>query len=127
MKAKDGNVYFASNKNRTTLYIGVTSNLHNRIYEHKDGLGSAFTKKYNFTDLMYFEFYDDIETATDREEQMKKWERAYKENVINKKNLIGLICLIKLKDINSEIIGCAYAKNPILDPIIHPSQACCSC
>ena len=86
MIAKGGYVYIVSNKNRTTLYIGVTSNLYNRIYEHKNGLGSVFTRRYNCTDLLYYEFYEDIESAIRKEKQMKKWKRKYKENVINAMN-----------------------------------------
>lgn len=58
--ANGGSVYIVSNKNLTTLYIGVNSNLQVRIYEHRTGEGSAFTKQYNFTDLLHFEFYEDI-------------------------------------------------------------------
>jgi len=83
MSAKGGYVYIVSNKNRTVLYIGVTSNLYNRIYEHKNGFGSTFTRKYNCTDLIYFEFHDLIESAIEKEKQMKVWKREYKENVIN--------------------------------------------
>ena len=80
---KGGYVYIVSNKNRTVLYTGVTSNLNARMYEHKTGIGSAFTKKYNCTDLLYYEFFEDIESAIDKEKQMKKWIRKYKENLIN--------------------------------------------
>jgi len=86
VSAKGGYVYIISNKNRTVLYIGVTSNLHNRICEHKNGFGSVFTKKYNCVDLIYFEFHDHIESAIEREKQMKVWKREYKENVINEFN-----------------------------------------
>ena len=86
MTAKGGYVYIVSNKNRTTLYTGVTSNLYNRIYEHKNGEGSVFTKKYNCTDLLYYEFFEDIESAIEKEKKMKKWKRVYKENVINDLN-----------------------------------------
>jgi len=61
-----------SNKNRTTFYIGVTSNLKNRITDHKNGEGSVFTKRYNLEDLVYFEDFPDIIQAMDREKQLKK-------------------------------------------------------
>ena len=61
-----------SNKNRTTFYIGVTSNLKNRIADHKNGKGSAFTKRYNLEDLVYFEDFPDIMQAIDREKQLKR-------------------------------------------------------
>ena len=83
---RGGYVYIISNKNRTVLYTGVTSKLRNRIYEHRQGEGSIFTKKYNCTDLLYFEFFNDIESAIKMEKQMKKWKREYKENVINRQN-----------------------------------------
>jgi len=83
---KGGYVYIISNTNRTTLYIGVTSNLHSRIYEHKCGEGSSFTKKYNCTDLLYYEYFPDIESAIRKEKQMKKWKRTYKEKVITDLN-----------------------------------------
>ena len=52
---KEGFVYIMSNKNRTTIYIGVTSELEHRVKAHKSGVGSVFTSKYNLTDLIYFE------------------------------------------------------------------------
>jgi len=67
MPAKGGYVYIISNKNRTVLYTGVTSNLYARIYDHKLGQGAVFAAKYNCTDLLYYEFYDHIETAIARE------------------------------------------------------------
>ncbi|MEP2024204.1 MAG: GIY-YIG nuclease family protein [Reichenbachiella sp.] len=82
-----GYIYIVSNKNRTVLYTGVTSNLHNRIYEHKNGLGAAFTKKYNCTDLLYYEFFADIESAIQREKRIKKYKREWKENLIKEMNL----------------------------------------
>jgi putative endonuclease len=86
MIAKGGYIYIVTNKRRTVLYIGVTSNLHARITEHKLGNGSKFTTKYNCTDLVYFEFFEDIESAIAREKVMKKWKREYKDNVINQTN-----------------------------------------
>lgn len=83
---KGGYVYIVSNKNRTVLYTGVTANLYARIYDHKQGDGSNFTKKYKCTDLLYYEFHEHIETAIKREKQIKKWKREYKENVINTLN-----------------------------------------
>ena len=85
-KAKGGYVYILSNKNRTTLYIGVTADLYNRIYEHKNGLGTVFTKKFSCTDLIYFEFFSTIEAAILREKQMKKWKREWKDILINDLN-----------------------------------------
>ncbi|MEX0811947.1 MAG: GIY-YIG nuclease family protein [Chitinophagales bacterium] len=86
MKPKGGYVYIVSNPYRTVLYIGVTSNLYKRAYEHKNAMGSDFTEKYNCTDLVYFEFYDRIESAIIKEKQLKYWKREWKINLIKKQN-----------------------------------------
>jgi len=78
-------VYIMSNKNRTVLYVGVTSNLESRVLDHKTG-ESKFTAKYNCTDLLYFEEYADIRNAIAREKQLKKWKRTWKEDLIKKEN-----------------------------------------
>lgn len=83
---KGGYVYIVSNVKRTVLYIGVTSNLASRSHEHKYLEGSSFTKKYNCTDLIYFEVFETIEEAIRREKQMKKWNREWKINLIKSKN-----------------------------------------
>jgi putative endonuclease len=83
---KKSYVYIVSNKNRTTLYIGVTSNLTNRVSSHSEGNGSEFTKRYNLTDLLYFEEFDDIRDAIAREKQLKNWRREWKFNLIKKIN-----------------------------------------
>lgn len=83
---KKSYVYIVSNKNRTTLYIGVTSDLKNRISDHFEGKGSEFTKRYNLTDLLYFEEFDDIRDAIAREKQLKNWRREWKFNLIKKIN-----------------------------------------
>jgi len=75
----------ASNKNGT-LYIGVTSNLINRIYEHKNNLIKGFTKEYNIHNLVYLEITDDINTAIAREKQLKRWDRDWKVDLIEKNN-----------------------------------------
>ncbi|MEM8894444.1 MAG: GIY-YIG nuclease family protein [Bacteroidota bacterium] len=82
MKAKGGYVYIMSNKTRSTLYIGVTSNLHARVYQHKNEYGSYFTDNYRCKDLVYYQFYLNIETAIAREKKMKKWNRAWKDKLI---------------------------------------------
>jgi putative endonuclease len=64
MKAKGGAVYILTNKNKTTLYVGVTSNLLQRVYDHKNGVyAKSFTKKYNLHMLVYFNFFETIEEA----------------------------------------------------------------
>ncbi len=68
------------------MYIGVTSNLSKRIVEHALGEGSKFTKKYNLTDLVYFERFTDINQAIAREKQLKNWHHDWKINLIKEKN-----------------------------------------
>ncbi len=79
-------VYILSNKNRTTLYIGVTSDLKLRIQQHQQKVGSEFTTKYNVTDLVYYEEYSDINQAIQREKQLKNWRREWKLNLIKELN-----------------------------------------
>ena len=83
---KSSYIYILTNKYRTTLYIGVTSNLVIRITEHQNGIGSEFTKKYNIKDLIYFEKYNDINQAIAREKQLKNWKRDWKLNLIKEQN-----------------------------------------
>jgi len=79
-------VYIVTNKYRTTFYVGLTSDLNKRITEHANGVGSAFTKKYNLTDLIYFEEFSDINQAIAREKQIKNWHKDWKLNLIKEKN-----------------------------------------
>ena len=83
---KQGFVYMMSNKNRTTLYIGVTNNLERRVLEHKAGIGSAFTKRYNVHDLMYWEKIYGMGKAIAREKQLKRWHKDWKWNLIKEDN-----------------------------------------
>jgi len=74
-------------KNKSgTLYIGVTSNLKKRIYEHKANLIPGFTHKYNIDSLVYFETYSDVNDAIAREKQIKKWRRQKKIDLIKSQN-----------------------------------------
>ena len=83
---KKGYVYIMSNKKRTVLYIGVTSDLKTRVGEHKEGIGSEFTNKYKLKDLIYFEEFQDIDQAITREKQLKNWHRDWKWNLIKEHN-----------------------------------------
>lgn len=74
-----------SNKNRSTLYIGVTSELEIRVLQHKAGL-SNFTKKYNLFDLVYFERILGMQNAIDREKQLKNWHKDWKWNLVKEQN-----------------------------------------
>ena len=79
-------VYILSNWNDSVLYIGVTSNLPRRLYEHRYGLVDGFTKKYNVHKLVYFEQTNDVYSAISREKQLKKWNRTKKNELIKKAN-----------------------------------------
>jgi len=68
------------------LYIGVTSNLQKRIYEHKNSLIDGFSKKYNTTNLVYYEIFRNIRLAITREKQLKRWRRDKKVFLIEKMN-----------------------------------------
>ena len=83
---KKGFVYILFNKKNGTLYTGVTSNLAKRIYEHKQKFVEGFTKKYNIDKLGYFEIYENIEDAIEREKQIKAGSRQKKINLIEKQN-----------------------------------------
>ena len=75
-------VYMITNKYNTTLYIGVTNNLVRRIYEHKNKLVEGFSAKYNLNKLIYYEVTTDVESAINREKQLKNYSRAKKEKLI---------------------------------------------
>lgn len=69
-----------------TIYIGVTNNLQRRIYEHKQHLIKGFTDLYNCTQLVYYEEYNNVNEAIEREKQLKGWKRSKKEILIRKMN-----------------------------------------
>jgi putative endonuclease len=79
-------VYILANKNNNVLYIGVTSDLLARIYQHKDKMVSGFTKKYNVDKLVYYEIYEDVYEAISREKQLKNLVRRKKIYLINNFN-----------------------------------------
>lgn len=82
-------VYIITNKPRGTLYIGVTSNLVRRIYEHKNKLAeTSFSKKYDLDKLVYFEATLEITSALELEKRLKRYNREWKINLINKFNPI---------------------------------------
>lgn len=83
---KQAYIYILTNKSNEVLYIGVTSNLLKRIYEHKNKLVEGFSYKYNLNKLVYYEIYDDIVTAIEREKQLKRWHREWKMNLIKEQN-----------------------------------------
>jgi putative endonuclease len=75
-------VYIMTNSHHTVLYTGVTNHLARRVYEHKTGLGSKFVKKYNATELVYYEITDNIFAAIAREKQIKGGSRQKKIDLI---------------------------------------------
>lgn len=79
-------VYIITDKPYGTLYIGVTSDLPRRVYEHKNGLYEGFSKKYDLKLLVYYEEYQTAEEAIRREKCMKKWNREWKINKIHEMN-----------------------------------------
>lgn len=86
MPSKTYCVYIMSNKHNTTLYTGVTDNLQRRVNEHKTGVGSKFTSRYNITKLVYYETTNDIEAAIMREKQIKGGSRKKKIDLVNSIN-----------------------------------------
>ncbi len=83
---KTNYVYMMTNKYHNVLFIGVTSDLVKRVYEHKMKVHEGFTKKYNCQKLVWFQQTNDIATAITFEKRMKKWKREFKENVTREMN-----------------------------------------
>jgi len=79
-------IYILASKKNGTLYIGVTGDLVKRIYAHKHGMIEGFTKQYHTKQLVYFEATDDIQNALHREKRLKKWNRKWKVDLIEKNN-----------------------------------------
>ena len=79
-------VYILTNKRNGTLYIGVTSDLPQRIWQHKNGFVDSFSKKNNLDKLVYYEVHDDMSFAITREKQLKKWNRKWKLRIIEDLN-----------------------------------------
>ena len=79
-------VYIMTNRIKSVLYTGVTNNLKRRVFEHKEGLGGKFSKRYSINRLVYYEITDSIESAMAREKQIKKGPRRKKEELINSMN-----------------------------------------
>lgn len=84
---KPGFVYIITNKLRTTLYVGVTSDLLARLWQHKEHFyRGSFSDRYNLTACVYYEAFDSIEEAISREKTIKKWRREKKDELINSVN-----------------------------------------
>ncbi len=83
---KDGYVYLMANGLRGKTYLGVTSNLPKRAYQHQNGLVEGYSKDNSCHNLVWFEYFTDLQDARAHEHRMKKWKRAWKWNVIEKMN-----------------------------------------
>lgn len=83
-------VYLMASKRNGTLYIGITSNLADRMYKHKKGMYGGFTKKYKVEKLVYYETYSDVYEAISREKQLKDWKRDWKIKLIEKNNPVWI-------------------------------------
>jgi putative endonuclease len=81
-----GWVYFMTNRRNGILYVGVTSNLARRAFEHREGLVEGFTKRYGLKKLVYAEPFGDIRQAIQREKTIKHWPRAWKVRLIHGTN-----------------------------------------
>ena len=79
-------VYILASKPNGTLYIGMTSDLVRRVYQHKKNLADGFTKKYSVHQLVYNEITNDVESALTREKQLMNWKRQWKIELIQKNN-----------------------------------------
>jgi putative endonuclease len=79
-------VYILASKRNGTLYVGVTTNLGRRMFEHKNGLLEGFTSKYGVTRLVYVEKHERVLEAVRREAQIKKWRRLWKLRLIESRN-----------------------------------------
>ena len=84
---KGGCIYFMTNRDNKVLYIGVTSDLKIRLYQHKNKeYPKSFTAKYNCNKLVYFESFQSIEEAIAQEKRIKDWKRVWKNELISKTN-----------------------------------------
>ncbi|MGR6840771.1 GIY-YIG nuclease family protein [Aliivibrio wodanis] len=79
---KESYVYILMSKNKQVLYVGVTTQLKQRVWQHKNGVTPGFTSKYHVHDLVYYEVFDLLENAILREKKLKKWKRDWKDKLI---------------------------------------------
>ncbi len=86
LMSMSGYIYILTNKHNTVFYIGVTSNLIKREWQHEHKITHSFTSKYNVDKLFYFEVFENITQAIAREKQLKKWHRQWKINLIKSVN-----------------------------------------
>ena len=79
-------VYILANKRNGTLYVGVTSDLIKRIWQHRNNVVQGFTKRYSIHQLVYYELHDTMESAITKEKTLKNWKRAWKLQLIERSN-----------------------------------------
>ena len=96
--AKASYVYILASGRYGTLYIGITSDLIKRTWQHQEGFVDGFTKKYSVKQLVWYEIHDDIQSAIGREKQIKKWNRAWKIKLIQEQNP-------QWRDLYAEVVG----------------------
>ena len=107
-------VYIIASKSRA-IYIGMTNNLRRRVFEHKNGLVEGFTQQYRCHRLVYYESFDDVAKAIDREKQLKRWSRVKKMWLIERRNPPG-----KTSPLNGLPVTCISQKSRSL----HSSVDC---
>ena len=112
--SKGGYVYIMTNQNNSVLYTGVTSNIIQRVAEHKAKIKKGFTSKYNCSKLVYYEYYPAIELAISVEKKIKRWKRSWKEELIESINNNWLDLSIELgvnqeavESIKTHYLGCS--------------------
>ncbi len=108
-------VYILASRRNGTLYIGVTSDLVKRIFEHKAGLVPGFTKRYGVKLLVYYETYATAEQAILREKRMKEWRRAWKLELIERKNS-------GWKDLYYDLLGPGLRRDDGYNEIVIPTE-----
>lgn len=86
MSQKQYYVYILAKARNSTFYVGITSDLKKRIWQHKNEVADGFTKKHGIKTLVYYEVFEDPENAIKREKRLKKWERSWKMKVIEQMN-----------------------------------------
>lgn len=86
MGEKKSYVYMLASKRNGTLYVGVTTDLGQRVWQHKEKSGGGFTQRYGIDRLVYYEVYDEVTLAIQREKQLKKWERQWKMRLVEELN-----------------------------------------
>lgn len=93
---KEYYIYILTNQNNNVLYIGVTNNLANRLRQHREAKILGFTKKYYVNKLVYYEIYENVYDAINREKHLKNWHRDWKNNLVESINK-------RWKDLSNEI------------------------